>query len=174
MQTATKNSIFLRRLVFAALFCAMSIVLGKYLAFTALTVRISFENLPVLAAGIMLGPLWGAIVGVVADLIGCVLVGYEINLIITLGAAVVGFLSGAVSYLVRNPLALRVSLSVATAHFFGSVCLKSLGFFVYYGTPYIPVFFERLGVYAIIATAEILILTVLFSNKGIKMLAQRL
>ena len=173
MQTATKNSIFLRRIVFASLFSAMSIVLGKYLAFTALTVRFSFENLPILAAGIMLGPLWGALVGVIADLIGCVLVGYEINFIITLGAATVGLLSGAVSRLVKNPLALRVSLCVALAHFFGSVCVKSLGFFVYYGTPYVPVFFERLGVYAIIATAEVLILLVLFSNKGIKMLAEK-
>lgn len=173
MQTATKNGIFLRRIVFASLFCAMSIVLGKYLAFTALTVRFSFENLPILAAGIMLGPVLGCVVGVVADLIGCVLVGYEINLIITLGAATVGFLSGVICRLVRRPFALRIALSVAVAHLFGSVCVKSLGFFVYYGTPYIPVFIERLGVYAIIAVAEILILTLLFSNKGIKMLAEK-
>lgn len=170
----TKNGKFLRRLIFAALFSAMSIILGKYLSFTALTVRFSFENLPILASGIMLGPLWGGVVGAVADLVGCVLVGYEINLIITAGAVAIGVISGIVSRLVRRPVALKIALSTVAAHFFGSVAVKSLGFYVYYGTPYIPVFFERLGVYSLIAIAEILVLTVLLSNKGVKMLEEKI
>ncbi len=173
MQASTKNGKLLRRLIFASLFSAMSIMLGKYLSFTALTVRISFENLPILTAGIMLGPAWGGVVGAVADLVGCVLVGYEINPILTVGAMLIGVISGAVARLVRRPLMLRVLLSSAIAHFFGSVVVKSFGFYVYYGTPYIPVFIERLGVYSLIAVAEILVLSVLFSNKGVKMLEEK-
>ena len=170
----SKKDVMLRRLIFASLFAAMSIVFGKYLAFTMLTVRISFENLPVLASGIMLGPVWGCAVGVVADLVGCVLVGYEINPIITAGAALVGLLSGVIARVIRAKINVRVSLSVACAHLFGSVLLKSLGFYVYYGTPYLAVMLERLGVYSAISVAEILILCLLFSNKGVKTMTERL
>ena len=153
----------------------MSIVLGKYIQITTLTVRISFENLPILASGILLGPVWGASVGLVADLVGCVLVGYEINPIITAGAVVVGGVCGLTSRAVRvKSDALRIGVSVATAHLLGSVLLKSLGFYVYYGTPYLAVALERLGVYAIISVAEIIALCLIFSNKGIKMLTERL
>ena len=66
----------LRILLLISMFSALSIVFGKFLAFNiGDTIRISFENLPILFAGIFLGPLHGMIVGVVADLVGCVLAG---------------------------------------------------------------------------------------------------
>ena len=170
----TKKDALLRRLIFASLFSAMSIVFGKYLAFTMLTVRISFENLPVLASGIMLGPVWAGAVGAVADLVGCVLVGYEINPIITAGAALNGIVAGVVARALRGKRALRIPVSVASAHLLGSVLLKSLGFYVYYGTPYLAVMLERLGVYALISAAEIIMLGLLFSNKSVKIMTERL
>ena len=82
----------LLRLCLSALLAALSIVLGKYLSISTPLFRLSFENLPILMAGIFLGPLAGGIVGGVADLLGCVLVGYTINPIITLGGILVGVL----------------------------------------------------------------------------------
>ena len=83
-----------RVLILSALFIAASIVLGKYLSFTVGAIRISLENLTILMAGIMFGPLIGLAVGVGADIIGCLMVGYTISPIITLGAGCVGFFSG--------------------------------------------------------------------------------
>ena len=88
-KTGTRSSFgSIQVLIMMALFIALSIVLGKQLSFTAGPFRISFENLTVLMAGIFFGPLAGLTVGACADLIGCLLVGYAINPIITAGAEI--------------------------------------------------------------------------------------
>ena len=63
-------------LCFAAILAAMSLILGKFLQIPnpfQEFIRISFENLPVMLAGIAMGPVVGALVGTVADLLGCFL-----------------------------------------------------------------------------------------------------
>ena len=65
----------LKVLLISGLFIALSIVLGKQLSFTMGPIRISFENLTILMAGIMFGPLVGMTVGICADVIGCIIVG---------------------------------------------------------------------------------------------------
>ena len=80
----------LRVTVACALLIALSIVCGKFLQFpVGEAMRFSFENLPILFAGMAFGPLAGVLVGTVADLIGCLAVGYAINPLVTLGAAAV-------------------------------------------------------------------------------------
>ncbi|MBP3583660.1 MAG: folate family ECF transporter S component, partial [Clostridia bacterium] len=75
-----KAQLPLQLAVALSMLAAISIILGKYLAFGIGNVlRFSFENLPIAFAGIAFGPIAGALVGAVADLIGCLLVGYEIN-----------------------------------------------------------------------------------------------
>ena len=89
-----KKKITAKFISICAILAAFSIILGKYLAINVgENFRFSMENLPILLAGLYLGPLAGAIVGAVADLVGCLLVGYAINPIITLGAVSIGFIS---------------------------------------------------------------------------------
>lgn len=164
----------LQRLCFAAILAAMSLVLGKFLQIPnpfQEFIRISFENLPILLAGLSMGPLVGALVGVVADLLGCALYGYSINPIITLGAATVGALSGVIShYVVRKPLLARVIVSSASAHLVGSVLIKSAGLAAWYLAKYQLGYAEflawRLLNYAIIGAAECLILCLLLRNRA--------
>ena len=76
-------------IVIMALFVALSIVFGKLLAINVTSnFRISLENTPILLAAVAYGPLAGAVVGALSDLIGCLLVGYSINPIITAGAVI--------------------------------------------------------------------------------------
>ena len=85
----------LKLTVILALLCAISIVAGKYLAIRGGDVmRFSLENMPVIFAGMAFGPVAGMLVGVVSDLIGCVLVGYTINPLVTVGAGAIGLVSG--------------------------------------------------------------------------------
>jgi len=156
-----------RVLVIAALLAALSIVLGKYLAFNITqAIRISFENLPILIAGILFGPLIGALVGVVADLVGCVLVGYAINLIITFGAAVIGALSGfAFKRMPVSRMPVKLIISVAAAHIIGSMIIKSVGIYIYYNYP-IPVILLRIPTYIAISAAEFSIIHLLLKNRG--------
>ena len=64
--------------------------------------RFSFENTPIIFAGMIFGPIVEALVGTVADLVGCVMVAYEINPLVTLGAALIGLISGIVFYISKS------------------------------------------------------------------------
>ena len=164
----------LRGLCFAAILAAMSIILGKFLQIPnpfQEFIRISFENLPVILGGIALGPIAGLSIGVVADLIGCVAYGYTINPIVTLGGACVGAISGFMAnYVVKRPTSLRIILASVPAHLIGSVLIKSFGLAAWYLAKYEIGMMEfilwRLLNYALIATAECVILYILLKNKA--------
>ncbi len=164
----------LRRLCFAAILAAMSLVLGKFLQIPhpfQEFIRISFENLPVLLAGVSMGPIVGAFVGAVADLLGCVLYGYSINPIVTLGAASVGLVSGFLArYVVKKSLLAKVMVSVSLAHLVGSVLIKSAGLAAWYLAKYEFGYLEFLGWrflnYIIIGVAECLVLYLLLRNRA--------
>ncbi len=171
-----------RALCLAALLSAMSLILGKFLQiptpFSEL-VRISFENLPVILAGIVLGPLAGAMTGAVADLVGCLAYGYSINPLITLGAAAVGLVSGSASLLLRkSPLLLRISVSALLAHLVGSVLIKTAGLAAWYLASYEIGYAElvlwRLLNYAIIAVLEITLLYILLRHRGVARQLERM
>ena len=163
-------------LCFAAILSAMSFILGKFLQIPnpfQEFIRISFENLPILIAGISLGPIAGALVGTVADLLGCVLYGYSINPIITVGAAAVGLVSGIISnYVIKKPLILKITISVLSAHIIGSVLIKSAGLAVWYLSKYELGYLEfvlwRLLNYALVASAECVIIYLLYKNNAFK------
>ena len=92
-----RNITNLKVLVTAALFSTISFVCGKFLAFNiGDTVRFSFENLPIILCGMAFGPAVGALTGLAADIIGCILRGYAINPVLTFAAAFIGFSSGAI------------------------------------------------------------------------------
>ena len=159
----------LKLLCVSALLAALSMVLGKYLAINVTdSIRLSFENLPVLMAGIFLGPLAGAAVGTVADLLGCILVGYSINPIITAGAALIGLLSGLVARAFtrggRSLSPLGIYTAVYTAHIVGSMVVKSIGLAVYFSTP-IPVLAIRIPVYLVVGALEGTVILLLARNR---------
>ena len=160
----------------SALFCALSIVFGKYLAISVGPVlRFSFENLPILMSGVLFGPAAGLCVGVVADLLGCVLVGYTINPIITLGAASIGLLSGLLYRLFsRLPLFLRLLFSVILSHVIGSVLIKTWGLSAFYDMPFYLLLLWRLLNYAIVGAAECAIFYYLMRHKAVKTQIERL
>lgn len=172
----------LRALCMAAVLAAMSLVLGKFLQIPnpfQQVIRISFENLPILFAGITMGPLVGALVGAVADLLGCALYGYAINPIITLGGAAVGFLSGVIAhYVIKNHLLVKIVVSAAVAHLVGSVVIKSLGLAAWYlgsfGMGLAELMLWRLLTYTVIAIAEIALLYLLLRHRALQKQIERM
>jgi ECF transporter S component (folate family) len=161
----------LRITVLLSLLAALSIVLGKYLAIPVGEVlRFSFENLPLILAGIGFGPLGGALVGAVADLVGCALVGYTVNPLVTLGAMTVGAISGAVWMIIGSrslPLPLKVGTTVAAAHIIGSVVIKTVGLATYYSMPLGILMLWRLLNYVIVGCLEGIVICLLLRNKEI-------
>ena len=160
----------LDRLVICAFLVALSIVCGKFLAIPVGEIlRFSFENLPILFAGLVFGPIVGALVGVSADLLGCILRGYAINPWVTLGALLIGLLAGVVSWVLRRcPLGWRVALTVAVAHGIGSVAVKTIGLVAYYNFPLWELMVWRLLNYVIVGAVEALLLYGLLRHPGIR------
>lgn len=166
-------------MVAVSLLVAMSIVCGKYLAFGVGNVlRFSFENLPIMLAGMLFGPVVGAVAGVAADLIGCVMVGYAINPVVTAGAATIGFLSGGVWYITSKKLSLgamwRVILSVSSAHIVGSVIVKTLGLSAFYDMPFGILLLWRLLNYTAVGAVEGVLIYCVLRNRAVTNMTNRL
>lgn len=160
----------LRLLTVSAFLAALSIICGKYLKIPVGDVlRFSFENLPILLAGMMFGPITGVIVGVVADLIGCVLVAYPINPLVTVGAACVGLLGGLIFRLTKKlPLLWQTCLTVILTHLVASVIVKTYGLAQYYDMPFHVLMLWRLLNYVIVGVAEWLLLYTVLKNQALR------
>ncbi|MCM1132811.1 MAG: folate family ECF transporter S component [Ruminococcus flavefaciens] len=158
-----------RVMIISGLFVALSIVLGKFLQIPiGDSIRISFENLPLMMAGIFFGPFVGGAVGLGADLVGCLLKGYAINPIITLGAVSIGFLSGLVYMMTAKKKSASIPavfMSVFSAHIVGSMLIKTIGLYIYYYTP-MEVLFWRIPTYIAITVLETVIISLLLRNRA--------
>ena len=165
-----KSSILtLKILTLSAMLAALSIVMGKFLAINAGEVlRFSFENLPILFSAYAFGPLVAIAVGVVADLVGCLMVGYTINPLVTLGAALIGGGSGVIFYIGKKfklSTPLNICLGVFLGHIIGSVLVKTVGLAAFYQMPFGVLLLWRLLNYAIIGALETVILYFLLRNR---------
>lgn len=166
-----------KSLTTAAMLTAVSVVIGifckNFLNFGGGLFRITFENLPIILAGILFGPTVGGIVGICSDLTSYLLSfqSYPPNLLVTLGAATVGFVSGAIShYLVRKRGTAQIVLSAIPAHLLGSVIIKSIGLYQFYGLAIL----WRIPLYCLIIPIEVLLLCLLFRNASFRKLLQSL
>ena len=167
----------INKITLAAMLTAMSVVIGmfckNFLNFGGGLFRITFENLPIIMSGILLGPLVGAGVGIASDMISYLLSAqvYPPNLIVTLGAAVVGFSSGAVArYLVRKRGYPQIIISGGIAHILGSMIIKPIGLFAFYSWAVI----WRIPLYFIIAPLEIWVICMLYKNATFRRLVDKI
>jgi len=77
-----------KHLAIMALMVAISIILARWLVFYITPAsRINLGNIPVMLAGLLLGPVAGLLTGVVSDLLGAFMSGYGLLPPITIGAA---------------------------------------------------------------------------------------
>lgn len=175
MHKKTKGALFgsLKVMAFAALLSAMSIIFGKLLSVDITpTIRISLGNLPIILSGLMFGPAVGAVVGTLSDLVGCLIAGYVINPIITLGSCATGLVSGIVAVaLKKRGIGLRIAVSVAMSNIIGSVIIKTLGFYVFYSSPLLVTGAWRLLSSTLMGAAEGILIYLLLKNGELLRLA---
>lgn len=157
----------IRVLTSAALLASTSVVLA-FLAksiFGTGPIRITFESLPIFFGSFLFGPAIGGIIAVGADLLSCFLSGMAPNPIITVGAALIGLIAGLLyRYLLRGkPAAVGIFFTVLAAHFVGSMTVKSIGLYVFYGWAVL----YRIPIYLVIAILESIVLIYLLNNKSL-------
>ena len=153
----------------SAMMTAISVVVGifckNYLNFGLGLFRITFENLPIIMTGIIFGPIAGGVVGVASDLISYLFSAqaYPPNLIVTLGAAMSGIISGLSSRLiVRKKGSAQIIVSGTLAHVIASMIIKPIGLYQFYGIMVL----WRIPLYFIIAPIEITIICFLLKRKS--------
>ena len=174
-RSAAKSA--LKRLVLGAMLAAMSVVIGmfckSFLNFGGGLWRITFENLPIILAGVFLGPVTGGLVGIVSDLTSYLLSPqiYPPNLIVTFGAFAVGVTAGLMArFAVRERGTKQIALSAAVAHVIGSMIIKPIGLFQFYQWAVLV----RIPLYMVIAPLEIFLLCMLWKQKSFRKLFDKL
>lgn len=173
MQKKNSNVVFknVKAMCAAALLAAIAVVISLICKSFTLTmsVRITFENLPLILSGYILGPIPGLLTGLCADLVSTS-VSYGIggiNPILTVGAASVGFFAGVIPRcLIRKKSTLQVLITVFLSHFIGNIVIKSIGLYVYYKTPPVEIV-TRVILYLCIAAVETVLITIILKSKGI-------
>ena len=170
-----KNTAFksVQALALASMLTAMSVVIGMFcktfMSFGGGLFRITFENLPIIISGLTFGPIVGALVGAGSDLISYLLSPqiYPPNLIVTAGAAAVGIVSGIMAqYVIPRRGMMQVILSGGAAHVVGSMIIKPIGLFQFYGI----LVLWRIPLYLVIAPLEIAIICWLFKRNSFRKL----
>ena len=174
MQKKQRNGLRnVKVLTTAAMLAALSVVIGifckNFLNFGNGLFRITFENFPVILSGILFGPTVGAAVGIVSDMVSYFLStqSFAISPIVTLGAALVGAVSGIVSnYIIKKKSTFRIIMSVLAAHAVGSLIVKTFGIYAYYNMSYGMLLLYRLPTYALIIAIESFFLCLIFRHKA--------
>ena len=164
--------ISLKMLVIAAMLTAIGVVIGiickTFLDFGGIF-RITFENLPIIISGILMGPIVGGLVGAAVDIISALIAGQAPLPFVMVGSISVGVISGIVAkYIVRKKGTAQIIISAAAAHLIGSMIIKPIALFTIYQW---WVLF-RIPIYMCIAPIEILIMYFLFKNKAFCRLAE--
>ncbi len=160
-----------RIMTMSAMLCAMSVVIGifckNFLNFGAGLFRITFENLPIILAGVMFGPAVGGAVGAATDILSYLFSNqvYPINPLVTLGAASVGLIAGIFSkYVVKKHGYLRIVVSSLAAHTIGSMTIKTIALYSIYG----GAVFWRVPLYIAIASLEITVMCLMYHNHTVR------
>ena len=164
-----KNNKSIKLLTTIAMMTAISIVIGIFcksvLNFGGGLFRVTFENLPIILTGIIFGPIAGGTVGLASDLISYMLSGqvYPPNLLVTFGAIMIGVLSGVISkYVIKSKGNMQIISSALIAHIVGSMIIKPIGLYQFYGI----LVLWRIPLYLVIAPIEIILLCLLLKNKS--------
>ena len=147
----------LQTLTACAVLIAVQVVLSRFCSINAWNLKIGLGFLPVMLAGVLFGPIYGAAVGALSDFIGAVL--------FPIGAYFPGFtlslaLTGAVfGVLVRGDKAKtwRIALAVGVDQLVLSLLINSLWISVLYGSPYVPLLGTRIVQCAVMLPVEFIL-----------------
>ncbi|MFI3166582.1 MAG: folate family ECF transporter S component [Bacillota bacterium] len=116
---------------YTAIFTALTFVLNYvYIPFGGMF-GVSFVTFSCFLAGILLGPFLGFAVGGLADLLGCIALGYPPNIFILLGSAFWGFFVGGAYRYLKVPRIFQICIGGVVAYIVCSLFLNTYGLYTY-------------------------------------------
>ena len=162
-----------RTLVYCALLAAISVVLARLLIpMPNATTRFSIEAVPIFIAGMLFGPIPGALVGFVADMVGCLFSGYGYNPIFCIPPILYGLASGLFRPVLAKKFTVgRLAIAWAVPVILGSILYQSWALTFIYSAKdaFMANFLVRLGgrsiQFAITFVLDVLIVWLLYKAK---------
>lgn len=124
---ASKRTMTTKALAYCALLAALSVVLARLIIpMPNVTTRFSIEAVPIYLAGMLFGPMAGALVGFSADLVGCLFSGYGYNPLFCLPPILYGVFGGLLRrWLMGKPGLPRLAVSFLPPVVLGSILWQS-------------------------------------------------
>lgn len=156
-----------KTLTCCALLAALGVVLARLIIpmpneFT----RFSIEAVPTVLAGILFGPVAGALVGFVADFVGCLFSPYGFNPMFCVPPILYGLCGGIFRYfLVKKISVPRVALTMVPAIVFGSILYQSWALDYVYGKGFLFYLSTRSIQFAVTWVLDVMILYFLLKSK---------
>lgn len=166
-----KTTMTTRTLAYCALLAALSVVLARLvIPMPAADTRFSIEAVPIFIAGMLFGPIPGALVGFAADFVGCLFSAYGYNPIFCIPPILYGLFAG----LLRQLLAKEVTVWRLVLAFLPPVVLGSLLYqsatlsFMYFDGTFLQGFLFYLGTrsiqFAITLVLDVTVICLLFKS----------
>lgn len=162
-----------RKMILLSLFSAISIVLTRLLAFYiplfgSNDVRISLGDIPILMAGLLFGPLAGALTGLVSDIVGASLFpagpffpGFSIS------AMLVGAVPGLLKrFVFRKTRFLHLLMIILVTELITSALLNTLWLSLIFSLPYVMLFIPRILITLIMVLVYAGIIQLLLKRLG--------
>ncbi|MFP3040865.1 folate family ECF transporter S component [Treponema primitia] len=136
-----------KKVVLAGLLLAILIVFERFISVETLLLRLSFAYVPCILIGTLLGPVWGAAIGVAGDLLGMLLMpkgpffpGFTLNALLT------GLVYGL--FLYKTPsnksYLIRLIISIFVVHIFIHLGLTTLWLSILYKKAFMVVIAGRI------------------------------
>ena len=155
---------------------AVSVVLSRFcVIYLTESIRIEFGNLPILLAGILGGPLAGAVVGGMADVVGgCFLSSSVYFPPLTLTPMLVGFFAGLLGRtLLQRPTVWKALLLTGLTNTAGKFLWTTLCLYLLYGTPLPALLAARAPLCILMAILEGLVIYKLIKGRYFERYIQR-
>ena len=181
---AARHSMTTRTLAGCALLAAMSVVLARFvIPMPAVDQRFSLEAVPIFIAGMLFGPIPGALVGFSADLVGCLFSGYGYNPLFCVPPILYGLAAGlfqpllvrktnvwTIALLLKKTTPLTIGLSFLPPIALGSILYQSATLAYVYGKgAFLPNFLVKLSTrsvqFAITFVLDVLVVYLLYKSK---------
>ena len=176
--TGLKN---VRVLATSALLAAISVVLARLIIpMPNEATRFSLEAVPIFIAGMLFGPIPGALVGFVADFVGCLFSGYGYNPMFCIPPILYGLSAGLFRpMLVKKVNIGRIALAFLPAITLGSVLWQSMALALVYGGDAKQAFFlaklvSRSIQFALTGTVDTLIVWLLLRRGALNAVQRRI
>ena len=161
-----------RSIAICALLTALSVILARLLIpMPNESTRFSIEAVPIFVAGMLFGPLPGALTGFAADFIGCLFTPYGYNPIFCVPPILYGLCAGLFRpWLSKKVSPLRIAAAFLPALVFGSILYQSWSLAFVYGGDAKETFFltklaSRSVQFGITFVLDVLIVWLLYKSK---------